>query len=68
MLEVAAILNKLGLKVTIVEMASRILESVTSDIISDFYKTHQDAGVEVITSTSVEGLSENNENIVFYIK
>ena len=33
-LEVAAILNKLGLKVTIVEMASRILERVTSDIIS----------------------------------
>ena len=26
-------------------------------------KLHQDAGVEVITSTSVEGLSENNENI-----
>jgi len=63
-LEVAAILNKLGLKVTIVEMASRILERVTSDIISDFYmKLHQDAGVEVITSSSVEGLSENNENI-----
>ena len=63
-LEVAAIINNLGLKVTIVEMASRILERVTSETISSFYtKVHRQAGVEVLTNTSVEGLSENNNGI-----
>ena len=63
-LEVAAIINNLGLQVTIVEMASRILERVTSETISSFYtKVHRQAGVEVLTNTSVEGLSENNNGI-----
>ncbi|MBP56387.1 MAG: pyridine nucleotide-disulfide oxidoreductase [Rhodobiaceae bacterium] len=63
-LEVAAIINNLGLQVTIVEMASRILERVTSETISSFYtKLHRQAGVEVLTNTSVEGLSENNNGI-----
>ena len=44
-LEVAAIINNLGLQVTIVEMASRILERVTSETISSFYtKVHRQAG------------------------
>ena len=60
----AAIINNLGLQVTIVEMASRILERVTSETISSFYtKVHRQAGVEVLTNTSVEGLSENNNGI-----
>ena len=47
-----------------VEMASRILERVTSDTISSFYtKIHRQAGVEVLTNTSVKGLSENNNGI-----
>ena len=63
-LEVAAIINNLGLQVTILEMASRILERVTSETISSFYtKVHRQAGVEVLTNTSVEGLSENNNGI-----
>ena len=63
-LEVAAIINNLGLQVTIVEMASRILERVTSETISSFYtKVHRQAGVEILTNTSVEGLSENNNGI-----
>ena len=43
-------------------MASRILERVTSEVISSFYtKIHSHAGVEIQTNTSVEGISENNE-------
>ena len=63
-LEVAAIINKLGLQVTIVEMASRILERVTSETISSFYtEIHRQAGVEVLTNTSVEGLEKNNKGV-----
>ena len=57
-LEVAAVANKLGLNVTVVEMASRILERVTSPVISSFYHSyHESKGVEIMTSTSVDGIS-----------
>ena len=63
-LEVAAVINNLGLHVTVVEMASRILERVTSEVISSFYsKIHSDAGVEIQSSTSVEGISGNEKGI-----
>ena len=63
-LEVAAVINNLGLHVTIVEMASRILERVTSEVISSFYsKIHSNAGVEILTNTSVEGISGNEKGI-----
>ena len=57
-LEVAAVSKKLGLKVTVVEMANRILERVTSPIISSFYHSyHESNGVEIRTSTSVIGIN-----------
>ena len=63
-LEVAAVINNLGLHVTIVEMASRILERVTSEVISSFYsKIHAQAGVELQTNTSVEGILGNEKGI-----
>ena len=45
-------------------MASRILERVTSETISSFYtEIHRQAGVEVLTNTSVEGLEKNNKGV-----
>ena len=59
-LEVAAVSKKLGLNVTVVEMANRILERVTSPIISSFYHSyHESNGVEIRTSTSVIGINGN---------
>ena len=63
-LEVAAVINNLGLHVTVIEMASRILERVTSEVISSFYsKIHSHAGVEIQTNTSVKGISGNEKGI-----
>ncbi len=63
-LEVAAILKKLGLSVTIIEMAGRILERVTSQVISDFYtKIHNEAGVEILINTSVESIIKGTKNM-----
>ena len=57
-LEVAAVSKKLGLNVSVVEMANRILERVTSPIISSFYHSyHESNGVEIRTSTSVIGIN-----------
>ena len=63
-LEVAAILKKLGLSVTIIEMAGRILERVTSQIISDFYtKVHSEEGVKILTNTSVESITKKSKDM-----
>lgn len=63
-LEVAAILKKLGLSVTIIEMAGRILERVTSQIISDFYtKVHSEEGVKILTNTSVERITKKSKDM-----
>ncbi|MDB9925652.1 NAD(P)/FAD-dependent oxidoreductase [Hyphomicrobiales bacterium] len=57
-LEVAAVAKKLGLNVTVIEMASRILERVTSPVISSFYHSyHELQGVNILTSTSVDGIN-----------
>ena len=61
-LEVAAVAKKLGLNVTVVEMASRILERVTSPVISSFYHSyHESQGVNIMTSTSVDGINGNEK-------
>jgi len=63
-LEVAAILKKLGLSVIIIEMAGRILERVTSQIISDFYtKVHNEEGVKILTNTSVERITKKSKDM-----
>ena len=57
-LEVAAVSKTLGLNVTVIEMASRILERVTSPTISSFYNSfHESKGVKILTSTSVKGIN-----------
>ena len=60
-LEVAAVAKTLGLNVTVLEMASRILERVTSPTISSFYNSfHESRGVKILTNTLVQGINGDN--------
>ena len=53
-LEAAAVLQKLGLEVTVLEMADRVLERVTSETLSSYLTTlHAMHGVTVKTGCSV---------------
>jgi 3-phenylpropionate/trans-cinnamate dioxygenase ferredoxin reductase subunit len=57
-LEVAAVAIKLGVAVTVVEAAPRVLARVAGMEISAFYeKVHRDAGVTVLTGQSVLALT-----------
>jgi 3-phenylpropionate/trans-cinnamate dioxygenase ferredoxin reductase subunit len=48
-LETAASLTKQGMKVTVLEMADRVLERVTAPIMSGFYKrVHSEEGVTIV--------------------
>jgi len=59
-LEVAAVSRAMGLNVTIVEMADRILERVTSPVVSDYFSSyHERQGVNIMTKTRVEGIEGN---------
>ncbi|MBL6600726.1 MAG: FAD-dependent oxidoreductase [Alphaproteobacteria bacterium] len=56
-LEAAAVAAKLGLRVTVLEMADRILQRVAAPATSDFFRAlHQDNGVEIRESTALETL------------
>lgn len=47
-LEAAAVARQLGLEVTVLEMADRVLARVTSPVISEFYqRLHREKGVDV---------------------
>ncbi|MEL7185623.1 MAG: FAD-dependent oxidoreductase [Pseudomonadota bacterium] len=56
-LEVAAVLRTAGLKVTVVEMADRVMSRVVSPEISDFYQIeHASHGVNLRLSTGVTAI------------
>lgn len=56
-LEVAAVARKLGLDVTVLEMADRVMSRVVSPEISDFYQIeHTNRGVKLRLSTDVVAL------------
>jgi 3-phenylpropionate/trans-cinnamate dioxygenase ferredoxin reductase subunit len=56
-LEAAAVAAKKGLKVTLVEMADRILQRVASKETSDYFRElHSAHGVEILESTGLERL------------
>ena len=56
-LEAAAVARSLGLDVTVIEMADRVMSRVVSPEISDFYQIeHTGKGVKLRLSTSVEAL------------
>ena len=60
-LEVAAVARTLGLDVTVIEMADRVMSRVVSPEISDFYQIeHANQGVKLRLSTSVEALHGRN--------
>ena len=60
-LETAAALRKLGVEVTVVEMAPRILQRVTTETISNFYtRVHSEEGVNVLTDAGVAEIRGEN--------
>ena len=62
-LETAAVLNKLGMQVTVLEMMPRILQRVTAPEVSSFYhRVHQEEGVSVVTETAVSAI-EGDESV-----
>ncbi|BFM14642.1 FAD-dependent oxidoreductase [Maricurvus nonylphenolicus] len=59
-LETASVLNKLGMDVTVLEMAPRVLARVTAPELSEFYtRVHTDEGVTIKTGIAVSGLEGN---------
>lgn len=57
-LETAASLRALGLEVTVLEAAERVLARVTAREVSSFYeRVHRDAGVEIRTGAVVEAMA-----------
>lgn len=60
-LETAAVARALGAKVTVLELADRVLERVTSPIISTFYDgLHRSHGVDIKTSTNTAKINGKN--------
>lgn len=58
-LEAAAVLRKMELQVTVLEMAPRVLARVTSEVLSDYLTSlHMMHGVSIKTSTQVNGIQE----------
>lgn len=56
-LETAASLRKLGIAVTLLESAERVLARVTAPVVSDFYaRIHRQEGVDLRTQASVTAL------------
>ncbi len=59
-LEVAAVAAGLGLKVTVVEMAERVMSRVVSEDVSSFYEAeHRRHGVDLRLATGLSGFSGN---------
>ena len=57
-LEVAAVANKLGLQVTVVEMAERVMSRVVSEPVSLFYQEeHRSRGVDLRLGTGLVGFA-----------
>ena len=56
-LEAAAVARKMGLEVTVLEMAPRILQRVAAPETSDFFRTlHGDQGVQILEETGLDRL------------
>ena len=55
-LETAAMLRKLGLQLTVLEAAERILNRVTAPQVSEFYtRVHREEGVQLETGVEIQG-------------
>ena len=63
-LEAAAVLRKLGLDVTVVEMLDRVLARVAGPQLSEFYAAyHREQGVDLRLSTGVETISGDDGRV-----
>jgi 3-phenylpropionate/trans-cinnamate dioxygenase ferredoxin reductase subunit len=61
-LEATAALRKLGIEVTVLEALDRLLERVTSPVISDFFlRVHTDHGASIRFGTTVAGFAEGQD-------
>ena len=59
-LETAAVLNKKGMKVTVLEMMERVLQRVTAPVVSEFYtRIHEEEGVSIRCGVGVSGFKGN---------
>ena len=55
-LEVAAVLNKSGMRVTVLEMMDRVMQRVTAPEVSEFYtRVHEEEGVKILCKTGASG-------------
>jgi 3-phenylpropionate/trans-cinnamate dioxygenase ferredoxin reductase component len=62
-LEVAATARELGLDVTVLEMAERVMNRVTCKEISSFYETeHARHGVRIVTNSRVQALAADSHS------
>ncbi len=60
-LEAAAVARQMGLDVTVLEMADRVLARVTSPVISEFYETvHKAEGVDIRTGARLASFKGDN--------
>lgn len=63
-LEVAAVMAKKGLHVSVVEMADKLLQRVASPVISDYFRLlHEHHGVNILTNASVEGIVDGGAEL-----
>lgn len=59
-LETAAVLNKIGMNVTVLEMMERVLQRVTAPVVSEFYtRVHNEEGVSIRCGVGVSGFRGN---------
>jgi 3-phenylpropionate/trans-cinnamate dioxygenase ferredoxin reductase subunit len=57
-LEAAAVLNTLGLEVTVLERTERVLQRVTSKPVSEFFtRLHQSHGVNIVSGAEVSAIN-----------
>ena len=63
-LEAAAVASGLGLDVTVVELADRILQRVASPATSDYFRSlHQQNGVTILENTGLNGFTGTNGRV-----
>jgi 3-phenylpropionate/trans-cinnamate dioxygenase ferredoxin reductase component len=63
-LEAAAVARQMGLDVTVLEMAPRVLARVTSPVMSEFFETeHRAQGVQILTGARLDHLDGEGNNV-----
>lgn len=63
-LEAAAVARQMGLDVTVLEMAPRVLARVTSPVLSEFFETeHRAQGVQILTGARLDHLDGEGNNV-----